>query len=74
LVWKVQVLGGPSLKKGESTPVRGGSPPVVVPKILMCVLMEELLCQGLMGRELALECFSVRCMCVSVVTSFLARP
>jgi hypothetical protein len=46
-------------EKGESTPVRGSSPVAVVPMILLRVLVKEFLCQGLMGREPTLECFSV---------------
>jgi hypothetical protein len=46
--------------KGESAPVRGGSRAAIVTMMIMHVLMEEFLCQGLMGQKLVLECLSVR--------------
>jgi hypothetical protein len=40
----------------------------------MRVLMEELLCQGVTGWILVLECMFVRCTWVPVATSYHAMP
>jgi hypothetical protein len=60
--------------KGESAPVRGGLPAAIVTMMIMRVLAEELLSQGLMGQKLVLECLSIRCAWVPVATSCHARP
>jgi hypothetical protein len=46
--------------QGDSTPVSGGPPAIVVTMMLIRVLVEEFKCQGLMGQKPVLECLSVR--------------
>jgi hypothetical protein len=60
--------------KGESAPIRGGSPTPIMIMTIMHVLVKEFLCQGLMGWRPILECFSVRCAWVPMATSRHARP
>jgi hypothetical protein len=72
-MWKVRVLGGPSLSKGDSALVRGGFPATTAIMVIMRVLVEESLCQGSRGWRPILESFSVRCAWVSVVMSRRAR-
>jgi hypothetical protein len=59
--------------KEESTPVRGGKPTATVSMMIMRVLVEEFLCQGLLGQKPVLECLSVRCTWVLAATSCHAR-
>jgi hypothetical protein len=48
---------------GNLTPVRGGGLiQCRVIMMIMCVLEEEFLCQGLMGWIPVLECLFVRCV------------
>jgi hypothetical protein len=60
--------------KGESAPVRGVPLAAVVTTMLMRVLMEKFLCQGLMGQNPTLECHSDSCAWVPVATPYHARP
>jgi hypothetical protein len=73
-VLKVQVLGGPSLSKGDSTLVRGRFAAAKVIMAIMCVLVEELLFQDSRGWSPVLENFPVRSTWVSVVMTRHAKP
>jgi hypothetical protein len=60
--------------KGESAHVKGGSPATIVITMIMRALVEEFLCQGLIGWRPVLKCLSARCAWVPVPTSRHARP
>jgi hypothetical protein len=60
--------------KGESAPIRGGSPAAIVTMMIMCVLVEEFLFEGLMGQNLVLESLFVRCTWMPAATSCHVRP
>jgi hypothetical protein len=59
--------------QGESAPIRGGSPTTIVTMLLMRVLVEKFLSQGLMGWSPILECLSIKVAWVHVAMSYHAR-
>jgi hypothetical protein len=61
-------MGKPALSGGG----RGFLSGARVLMMIMCVIMEELLCQGVMGWIPVLECPFARCAWVPVVTSYHA--
>jgi hypothetical protein len=75
-VWKDQVLDGPNLSWGNPPPTGegGGLSDATMIMMIMCVLVEELLHQGMTGWIPVLNCLFIRCAWVPVATSCQARP
>jgi hypothetical protein len=59
---------------GKSTPIRGGLSAARVAMMIMRVLMEEFLCQGLMGWISVLKCLSIKCAWVPAAMSYSGKP
>jgi hypothetical protein len=59
---------------GKSTPIRGGLSAARVAMMIMRLLMEEFLCQGLMGWISVLKCLSIKCAWVPAAMSYSGKP